>query len=228
MISNQEIYERAFFLIDDPDIIRVFMKDKMKFYKIMYPFLINGVSLITRPPQVNSLLAERIEAQGKLEIFQGDGGKEYTLSTTPLEGAIFQARIGSEIDEGAVYNNITNTVEFSEIIPLDEQCSFEWYYAGEFTGDFSKINGQYSLAALESNVKDLLARATVISWAQKEQNFLLDIRNLLNDTDFKVHSPANALHTKIEWVNSLKTELINLQNTVGWNLRLENWGKYGY
>ena len=228
MISNKEIYERAFFLIDDPDIIRVFMKDKIKFYKIMYPFLVNGVSLITRPPQVNAILAERTEAQGKLEVFTGDGGKEYSLTTTPLPNSIYEARVGSEIDEGATYDPILNMIIFSEPVPLNTQCSVEWYFMGEFTGNFAKINGKYSLAALENNVKDLLARATVISWAQKEQNFLLDIRNILNDTDFKLHSPANALHTKLEWVNALKTELINLQNTLNWDLRLSNWSNYGY
>ena len=67
-----------------------------------------------------------------------------------------------------------------------------------------------------------------IGWADKEQNFMLDIRNLLNDTDFKLHSPANSLKSKMDWVNSLRFEIYTLQTKLDWDLRNITISYYNY
>lgn len=228
MILNKEIYNRAVNLIDDPDISRAYFNDVIKFQKIMYPFLINGVNIITAPTAVCAMLSEQDTPDGKLEVFEGTGADEYTLSTIPQENADMSFYIGTVLDSGAVYNDVTNSVKFSKAVEVGEQCSVEWYYGGGFKGDFSKINGKLPLGSLVERVKDLLSRATVISWADKEKNFLLDIRNLLTDTDFKIHSPASSLRAKIEWVQNLRLEIFNLQNKLDWDLRNQNRSYYGY
>lgn len=228
MILNKTIYDRAVKLIDDPDINRAYVSDRIGFYKIMYPFLINGISIITAPTAVSALLAKQLAPEGITEVFDGDGSSEFSLTTTPKQGADMSFSIGSSKDPEAIYREDTNSVQFSRIVEEGESCSVEWYFGGCFSGDFATICGKFPIDALISRTLDLLARATVISWADKEKNFLLDIRNFLTDTDFKRGSNASALKSKIEWVKDLRSEHFNLQNKLDWDLRSQNRGGYGY
>ncbi len=57
---------------------------------------------------------------------------------------------------------------------------------------------------------------------------MLDIRNLLTDTDFKLYSPANSLKSKKEWVESLRYEIYSLQTKLDWDFRNINKSYYGY
>lgn len=228
MISNKEIFDRVVNLIDDPDISRAYYSDTIRFQKIMYPFLMNGVSIITAPTGVCELLAQREDPSGQLEVLDGNGSETYLLSTTPAVGADMAFYIGSEKDDGATYDATLNQVTFSKPVEEGTNCSIEWYAGGAFTGDFGKLNGKMPLDSLVQRVKDLLARATVIAWADKEKNFLLDIRNLLTDTDFRIYSPANSLKSKMDWVSNLRREIFNLQNKLDWDLRNQNRSYYGY
>ena len=77
-------------------------------------------------------------------------------------------------------------------------------------------------------MKDILARCLVLCWAEENENYILEIRNILTDTDFKLHSPANAVRSKIEWVKHLKWELNTMRNKLGWNLYSRSRGAGGY
>lgn len=226
MISNKEIYERAVKLFDDPFILKAYVKDPIAFQKIMYPYLINGVSIIARPPEVCDSLALQEEPVGTTEVFEGAGGSVYELSTTPAPNTAFSWLISSSIegvrDEGARYMKKTNSVEFSRPVKTGETCSVEWYSAGGFTG----IKSSWSPSVVQ-RVKDLLARVVMIAWADKERNFLLDLKPLMNDTDFKRHSASAALRVKIEWVKSLREEVFNLQNKLDWDMINQNRSLYG-
>lgn len=228
MITNKSIYARAIYLIDDPDISNAYANNIIQFQKIMYPFLENGVSIITAPTGVSALLSSQTPPQGQTEVIDGTGESTYVLSVTPLENSDIVAYVNNTIDTGAVYSAENNSITFSIPVATGVTAAVEWYYGGAFTGDFSTINGNFPLSSLEQRVIDLLARATVISWADKERNFLLDIRNLLNDTDFQLHSPANSLRAKTEWVKELRLEIFNLQNKLDWDLRNRNRSYYGY
>ena len=70
MIDFVEVYRRAVYMIKDPHLSRSFSTDTVRFCKEMYPFLRNGVSKITAPPQVAALLAEQQPPEGKMEIFE--------------------------------------------------------------------------------------------------------------------------------------------------------------
>lgn len=228
MITNKSIYARAIYLIDDPDISNAYANNIIQFQKIMYPFLENGVSIITAPTGVSALLSSQTPPQGQTEVIDGTGESTYVLSVTPLENSDIVAYVNNTIDTGAVYSAENNSITFSAPVATGVTAAVEWYYGGAFTGDFSTVSGKFPLSSLEQRVIDLLARATVISWADKERNFLLDIRNLLNDTDFQLHSPAASLRAKTDWVKELRLEIFNLQNKLDWDLRNQNRSYYGY
>lgn len=136
-----------------------------------------------------------------METFEGNGSDTYTLSTTPSASADFSCMINGEIDERAIYNADTNSVTFSKVVDSGIECSVEWYFCGSFNTDFSSAASRTTSASvISSKVVEILARALVLNWAENEKNFVLEIRNLLTDTDFRMYSPANSVRSKVEWV----------------------------
>ena len=156
------------------------------------------------------------DGENKGKVKYGDGSS--TWGQLPYSGG----SDAIEID--------ASKVTFSKELPNDSKALVEYYSDGSFDADFSNITKKNNVpaASLEQRVIDMLARATVISWADKEKNFLLDIRNLLNDTDFKLHSPANSTKSKVEWVADLRNEIFNLQNKLDWDMRNRARSRYGY
>ena len=71
-------------------------------------------------------------------------------------------------------------------------------------------------------IKDILARLLVKAWAESERNMLLDIRNLMQDSDFKITGNDRILKSKNLWVDQLDTEIMQLQNKLAWNIRFMN------
>lgn len=236
MIQFSDIYERTVNLIDDPDINRAYLTNTIEFQKIMYNFLINGLSYFTNPTKVSDALAQYDKPTGETEVGACETGKQtYKVDIDIPEDAEVVFYIDVPNKKGALvkqqaeatYNATDKTVTFITEVKDGEQYEIEWYKAGAFTADFVNA-GKAIGSSMTKRVEEILARTTVIAWAEKEQNFLLDIRNLLNDTDFKLHSPANSLKTKTEWVNSLQFEIYSLQNKLDWDLRNRSVSWYGY
>ena len=229
MIKFEEIYQRAVDLIRDPHLSRSRATNTIQFQKEMYPFLRNGINRITAPPQVVALLVEQQPPEGKMEIFQGDGNKSYLLSTNPPADAEMAFYINDKPDPMAVYDPIFNQVTFSRSVNEGETCSCEWYIAGAILADFSKICKPIPVASFTERVTDLLAVSTAVSWGMRERNSLLDgVLNNLTDTDFKVHSPAQSLSAKREWVKEMRLELMNAQQQLGMDLCNQRRRTYGY
>lgn len=218
MILFEDIFNRAVNLFDDPDILRAYELNPVEFSKTMRPYLINGLGMFANPTTVSSRLSNYTEAQGRLEVFDGNGGASYTLSTTPLDNAVMSFFIGKTPDPLAEYNPETNTVTFSRDVPNETPCSVEWYYAGEFAADFTGFSSNISFAFIESRTKDILAHCLLLGWAENEKNFMLDIRNILTDTDFKLHSPANSVRAKTEWYQNIREGLNDLTQKLSWDL----------
>ena len=63
-----------------------------------------------------------------------------------------------------------------------------------------------------SNIKDILSRLLVKSWGENKRNFLLDIQNILTDSDFGLHSSSSALRAKNSWIEQLEEEIMQYQN----------------
>lgn len=237
MISNNDIYERTINLIDDPDLNRYYLTNKIEFQKVMYKFLLNGLSYFTAPTKVCDMLADQTAPDGEAEVDKGTGALEYKTTMAIPENAevafyIYQKdskgrlkknRVSAEIEE----REDGNCVVFQQPVTTDEQYEIQWYTAGAFNGNFDNAGAAIG-SSMGKRVIEILARTTVIAWAEKEQNFLLDIRNLLNDTDFKLYSPANSLEKKKDWVESLRFEIYSLQNKLDWDLRNRSVSRYGY
>lgn len=81
MIQFSDIYERTVNLIDDPDINRAYLTNKIEFQKIMYNFLINGLSYFSNPIKVSDALAQYDKPTGETEVGKCEAGKQ-TYSVT--------------------------------------------------------------------------------------------------------------------------------------------------
>ena len=135
--------------------------------------------------------------------------------------------VGKSYDPFATYSD--NTVTFSEDVPNGTNCKVSWYYPGAFTTDFrSAASPTTSASVIVYKVRDILAHALLVAWASNERDFLLDIKNNLNDTDFKVHSPANSVRAKTEWVAQIRKELDTQTNKLCWDVlsRKHHGGSY--
>lgn len=226
MISYTDVYSRFINEIDDPQMNKAYITNQIEFYKMCYKFLENGLAYFTAPIKAAEAMSVRTLPVGSMEIFDGDGTDTYTLETDIPDGASIVCMIDGDIDYGAVVSGMQ--VTFSRAVQIGEECSVEYYVPGAFTADLSKTCGAMNLPSFRQRVIELLAKAMVVAWADKEQNFMLDIRNLLNDTDFKLHSPANSLKTKTDWVKDLRYDIYSIQNKLDWDLRHQNLSKYNY
>lgn len=239
MILNTDIYERTVNLIDDPDINRAYLTNTIEFQRIMYNFLINGLSYFTAPIKVCDALAQQVAPDGETEVGVGDGSKKYKLTMTIPDDAELMFSVYDYDQKKKKWNKTIVSGELDKqpdgvyaVFPSDvtdaEKYEVRWYTPGYFSANFPDMGKAMNGASLNNKIVEILARTTVIAWAEKEQNFLLDIRNLLNDTDFKLHSPANSLKTKIEWLESLRREIYSLQTKLDWDLRSRTVGYYNY
>lgn len=229
MLLFKDIYNKAVNLFDDPIIQKAYVEDTVRWEKLMYPYLQNGVALFVNPTKIAYLLIDQTPPQGKFELFEGNGTDTYTLSTTPIEDSDFSFMIDGVYDYGANYDSTTQKVKFSKNVPAGSQCSVEWYYSGKFNTDFkSAASPTVPASVIAYKVKEILSRALVLNWATDEQNFLLDIKNVLTDTDFKIYSPANSIKAKVEWKKSIEYEFDTLKNNLGWELfsRKHHGGSY--
>lgn len=224
-ISFSDIYKKSIGLFDDPKITVAYETNTIQFYKLMYTFLQNSISLFNNPISVVRRLSIYSEPKGTMEVFIGDGKtKVFHLSDD------FEIVLGSTyqyIANGNYVNGVLNieqrTVTFPDIINEGEECSIEQYFTGAFsfsTVGMSTVNGIEQ--GIVNQIKDILARLLVKSWGENTRNFLLDIQNILNDTDFKLHPASNALRAKNEWISQLDQEVLQYQNKLAWNIKMFN------
>ena len=222
-ILFSDIYTKAIALFDDPKITVAYQTNIIQFDKIMYTYLQNAISLFNNPVSVGMRLSMYNEPVGTMEIFEGDG-----QSSTFVLDDNFEIKPNSEYcyiegdimvkGELDIENRI---VSFPDVLEKGQQYAFEQYYVGEFLDDFSGLNkntkGGNSLIVGE--IKDILARLLVKSWAENERNLLTDIRNVLQDSDFKLTSNASILTSKNKWIDQLDWEILQHQNRLAWNIR---------
>lgn len=212
-VSFTNIYELAIGLFDDPNITNSYNNSPLQFFKVMYVYLKNGMPRFNNPLTMQSRLALRNNPDGRTEIFTGTGSATYSLTTIPLADSYFNYIVNGVTVSGT-YNDITNSVTFSVPIPVGQTGSCEWYFAGEFKVDLAGNE-------LDNTAQDILARLLVIQWCLKEKNFLLDIRRLLNDTDFKLGSEANSVRAKGGWYNDMASEVSRKINQYAWGLKYQ-------
>ena len=228
-LTFKSIYEKAINLFDDPIIQRAYVEDTVRWERLMYPHLENGINQFSNPTKIAYLLVDQKLPSGQVEVFDGNGTAVYNVSAdfVPEEGAEFSFRIGTQYDHAARYDN--GVVTFSREVPTGSKCGVEWYSPGQFNTDFKEAaSPTTSAAVIAYKVRDILARALVLSWATNEEDFLLDIRRNLNDTDFKLYSEANSIRSKVEWVNQLKFQLDSLTTKLAWDVVSRNYHGVNY
>lgn len=225
IIPFQDIYAKAIGLFDDPKITAAYNSNLMQFYKLMYVYLQNSISLFNNPLSVVRLISNYEEPNGLMEIFESDG-----------ETVVFHLDEAFQLIEGSVYcfvadgeqveatiDKTNRTITFPEKLPLGKQFSIEQYFAGQFVCDMSHLSSSALVQMnIVSNIKDILSRLLVKSWGENKRNFLLDIQNILTDSDFGLHSSSSALRAKNSWIEQLEEEIMQYQNKLAWNIRMSN------
>lgn len=195
----------------------------------MFTYLQNAIGLFQNPASIGMMLSQYMSPIGKIEIFEADGINNTfivdeslidIINGNNLNGINFSYIENGEYVKGS-YNLEEQKVSFPDILPSGQEYAFEVYFCGEFVGDFNKFNSLTDKGNLMfvERIKDILARLLVRSWAENERNFLLDIRNIMTDTDFKIMSNDKILKSKNEWINQLDNEIFQLQNRLAWSMR---------
>ena len=219
-ILFSEIYTKAIGLFDDPKITIAYQTNKVQFYKIMYTYLQNSIAQFSAPSEIAYRLSNYNEPQGIMQKFISDG-----VNTTYILDDDFEIRnnseyvfIEGELQASGKING--RNVTFDDLIPQGQEYAIEQYYIGEFSCNFSGLivnDGGDNF--VKQNVSNILARLLVESWAENQRNFLLDIKNTMTDTDFKLTSNSPILKSKIAWVNQLNDEINQYKNSLDWKIR---------
>ena len=217
-ISFAEIYEKSIGLFDDPYLTKAYNSSPIHFQKLMYTYLQNGISLFNNPLDISLQLSNFTPPKGTMETFEKDGDKTTFVLDADfeiIEGSFYEYMVDNKIVKGS-FDATERTVTFPLV---GDTYSFEQYYSGEFDVDLSIVGGSNTQRMAAVSVKDILARTLVRAWSEEKRNFLLDIQNILNDTDFKLHPASAALRSKTLWVQQLESETAELSNKLGWLIK---------
>lgn len=222
-ILFSDIYKKAIALFDDPKITKAYKTNEIQFDKLMYTYLQNAIMMFNNPLAISIQLASQNLPVGTMCVFESDGKTNtFTLDEDfkILDNSLY-LYIEGDVAVNGELNIEDRTVTFPDIIPDGMEYAIEQYFPGEFTGDFSKLNQNTAQGdnMVEQMVQNILARLLVKSWAEEERNLLLDIRNIMQDSDFKITGNDKILTSKNKWVDQLDTEVLQYQNRLAWIIR---------
>ena len=221
MIYFYDIFERSIQLFDDPDISRDYYQDQTSFQAIMLGYLMVGKNKFTYPTAITDKLIICDEAVGYSESDSGDGTATYVLEQTVVnhgEKVGFTYAINGE-PVHAVYDAETNSITFDRNVESTETWAVSWFYAGAFSADFSDcLRSDFPMDAIMEKVITILAYATLSVWGDKEVGRVIEVRNILSDTDFKMYSPANSARAKVEWRNQMNRDMDTLVSELNWRI----------
>lgn len=217
MIYFEEILNMSFNLFDDPDISRKYVYDRAGFQRDMLDYLIIGLGKTALP---DAIMEQLILCDQPVTINIDDVGNNsasYVLEGEPIpEHYAITYRIGNEYVGGS-YDPETNTVTFNRSVSDNEHWYIDAFYAGAFKGDFSNcFRSDYNMDVIMEKVKRILAYATLSAWGDKEVGRVLEVRNILTDTDFKMYSPANSARAKMEWRDKMNANVDTLVVNLNW------------
>lgn len=219
MIYFSDIFDRAFNLFSDPDIDQKYYNDQAGFQSDMLDFLILGKNKFVSPVAITDKLNVYDAAVGYTESDSGDGGSKYVLEQQVANDGVgvgFTYRIGNEKVFGS-YDPEDNSVTFSRAVASNETWTVSWFYGGAFTADFSNcFRSDFNMSAIMDKIINILAYALLSAWGDKEVGRVLEVRNILTDTDFEMYSPANSARAKVEWRNQMNRDMDTLISELNW------------
>lgn len=220
MIAFEDIFRRALYLFDDPDLSVASVQDPVAYQKDMRGFLLDACSLFTVPSTITSKLYQQSPSQGSLEDFVGDGGSTFNLSTSPVDNSVLSFYVAGTPVVGGSYNAETHVATFPAPVAAGTKCSVAWYFAGAFTADFStSLRGDFDMNFIMNRIEDILAYGITVEWDNREMNRALDTRNIPYDTDFKISSPANSAKAKVDHNLRVQTTMSALISDLGWYIQ---------
>lgn len=221
MILFSTIFNRSFQLFDDPDLNKKYYYDEAGFQYLMLQFLEIAKNKFMSPTAIVDKLHEVSPSVGYTESDNGNGSATYVLNQTVVNDGVgvgFTYKIGNEFVKGE-YDPSNNSVTFPRKIFADETWSVTWFYAGAFTADFSScLRGDFPINVLLEYIVNILAYGILSVWGDKEVGRVLEVRNILTDTDFKMYSPANSARAKVEWRNQMNRDMDTLISELNWRI----------
>jgi hypothetical protein len=205
--SRTDIYSRAINRFDDPHITSAFNKSPIEFFEIMSGYLDSAIPYFTIPNIMLSILMDNTKPSGETELFDGTGiSNKVTLTTTPTIDAYFYGEING-VPYEVIHDPLTNEITFPIVIPVGvENTLVQWYDAGQFN------------QTLTDRQCRILSGLLLQCWSEKEMNFLLDIRRLLNDTDYKMGVEATNMMSKARWFNGIREANENEMKMYSWDV----------
>lgn len=221
MIYFSDIFDKVFSLMDDPDLSRKYYEDQAGFQSDMLDYLMVGKNKFTYPTSITDKLKEFSAPAGYCEMDSGNGTDTYAL-TQPVanngEKVGFTYAINGKPVRGE-YNPDNNSITLERAVQPEETWGVSWFYAGAFTADFSKCLGSdFPIVPIMDQIVTILAYATLSTWGDKEVGRVLEVRNILTDTDFKMYSPANSARAKVEWRNQMNRDMDTLVSELNWRI----------
>lgn len=200
------IYSRAINEFNDPFITSTY-GNTITFFQTMFGYLNNCIPEFIIPEIIIPKLQDITSPSGQTELFNGDGiNTNFILTTIPVTGSYFVYTVSGVVVTGT-YNSGTNSV-ILDIAPAigTNNVSIQWYYPGQFN------------QTLISREERILSMLWVVNWAEKEKNHLLDIRRLLNDTDFRLTAEAPTMNAKGNWYITMREEATAAMKQYSWSL----------
>ena len=205
-----EIYDRAISSFNDPILMKVYTQNKIQFLEIMSGYMENAIPLFRIPMSSTVKLENRTDPATVVEYFSGNAAKtEFDLATTHVDGMFYDVFV-DEQQVPFTYSETGNKVILDTAPPTGtDNVEVVVYSDGEFS------------TGLNDTEKRILAALLVLQWAEKEKNFLLDIRRLVNDKDFKMYAESNSMRDKGNWYYSLREETEKMMKDYSWKLYIE-------
>jgi|WetSurMetagenome_2_1015567.scaffolds.fasta_scaffold34651_3 hypothetical protein len=199
-----KIYTRAISEINDPFITASYNANPINYFKTMYNYLLNAIPLYNSPNTIIPILSNRVDPDGEIESFIGDGINPYfVLSTTPNDSSYFSYNINDVYVSGS-FDYTTNTATLASTPYIAGEVLIEWYSDGYFNSTLTEAQ------------ENILACYLVSCWGEKEKNFLLDIRRLLNDDSFSMSAESTTIRNKDNWYYSMREKAEKLMNQESW------------
>lgn len=217
-ISFADIYEKAIGLFDDPRLTEAYKESTIRFQKLMYTYLQNSISLFNNPLEIAIQLSNYTPPKGITETFEASEAESVFVIDDNFEltpNSSYEFIVDNKIIEGIV-DEVDRSVTFSE---SGKSYSFEQYFPGEFDVNLGSLGDVGTQRMALVSIRDIMARLLVRAWSEEKRNFLLDIQNILNDTDFRLHPASSALRSKNLWVEQLENETAELSNKLAWLIK---------
>lgn len=122
-----------------------------------------------------------------------------------------------------LYNYLSNAIPLFNIPKIMQAKLVDRTIPNLSISDYGQFN-----QTLSDREEKILSSLLVQCWAEKEKNFLLDIRRLLNDTDFKLSAESTTIREKGGWYNSIRENSEQAMKQYSWDLYIDAMNnKYG-